>query len=195
MRLVINLVLLAVIGLLLFSVVGLIREPIMFKSEKERRERAVVDKLMKIRTAQEAFRDITGAFAPNFDTLTQVLETGQFKVIQVFGDPDDPNYTGQITYDTLYVPARDTMLRILKLENFNDLSRVPFGNGATFEIAADVIDYQRTQVPVVEVGIARKVFMDKWGDPRFRRFDQRFDPESKVKFGNMFSPNLSGNWE
>lgn len=195
MRLVINLVLLAIIGFLLYAVVGTIREPIMFKGEKERRERVVVEKLRKIRTAQEAFRDITGEFAPNFDTLSLVLETGQFKVIQVFGDPDDPNYKGVITYDTLYVPARDTMLKVLGISNFNDLRTVPFGEGATFNIAADVIDYQRSQVPVVEVGVQRKVFMGPFGNPKFRRFDQRYDPESMLKFGNMFAPNLSGNWE
>lgn len=195
MRLVINLVLLAIIGFLLYAVVGTIREPILFKSEKERRERVVVEKLRKIRTAQEAYRDITGEFAPNFDTLSYVLENGQFKVVQVFGDPDDPNFQGEITYDTLYVAARDTMLKTLGVADFHELARVPFGEGAEFEINAEIIDYQKSKVPVVEVGVQRKVFMGRFGDPKFRRFDQRFDPESLLKFGNMFSPNLSGNWE
>ncbi|MBK6948453.1 MAG: hypothetical protein IPH16_10675 [Haliscomenobacter sp.] len=72
---------------------------------------------------------------------------------------------------------------------------MPFSGGKEFNIAAEVINYQNTEVPVVEVGVPRKLYMGKWGDKRFARYDQRFDPESLLKFGNMFAPNLSGNWE
>ena len=102
MRLVVNLVLVAIVGFLVYALYSSIREPIAFKTEKERRERQVVDQLMKIRTAQEAFRDITGKFAHSFDTLSEVLETGNFTIIKVIGDPDDPTFTGEITYDTFY---------------------------------------------------------------------------------------------
>ena len=195
MKLVINLILVAIIAFLLYALYNSIKEPIAFKAEKERRERVVVEQLMKIRQAQEAFRDITGVFAPNFDTLSQILNTGQFKVIQVFGDPDDPNFTGEITYDTLLVPAQDSMRRMLAMNNFDSLRYVPFSSGQLFNIAADVIDYQSTKVPVVEVGAQRKLFMGRFADKRYARYDQKYDPESLVKFGNMFSPNLSGNWE
>ena len=153
MKLVINLILVAIIAFLLYALYNSIKEPIAFKAEKERRERVVVEQLMKIRQAQEAFRDITGVFAPNFDTLSQILNTGQFKVIQVFGDPDDPNFTGEITYDTLLVPAQDSMRRMLAMNNFDSLRYVPFSGGQVFNIAAEVIDYQSTKVPVVEVGV------------------------------------------
>jgi len=195
MKLVINLILVAIIAFLLYALYNSIKEPIAFKAEKERRERVVVEQLMKIRQAQEAFRDITGVFAPSFDTLTQILNSGQFKVIQVFGDPDDPNFTGEISYDTLLVPAKDSMRKMLGLNNFDSLRYVPFSGGQAFDIAADVIDYQSTKVPVVEVGVQRKYFMGRFADKRFARYDQKYDPESLIKFGNMFSPNLSGNWE
>jgi hypothetical protein len=195
MKLAINLVLVAIIAFLLYALYNSIKEPIAFKAEKERRERVVVTQLMKIRQAQEAFRDITGVFAPNFDTLSQILNTGQFKVIQVFGDPDDPNFTGEITYDTLFVPAMDSMRKMLGMNNFDSLRYVPFSSGEVFAISADVIDYQSTKVPVVEVGTQRKAFMGRFADKRFARYDQKYDPESLLKFGNMFSPNLSGNWE
>ena len=195
MKLVINLILVAIIAFLLYALYNSIKEPIAFKAEKERRERVVVEQLMKIRQAQEAFRDITGVFAPNFDTLTQILNSGQFKVIQVFGDPDDPNFTGEITYDTLLVPAQDSVRKMLGMNNFDSLRYVPFSGGQVFNIAAAVIDYQSTKVPVVEVGVQRKLFMGRFADKRYARYDQKYDPETLVKFGNMFSPNLSGNWE
>jgi hypothetical protein len=193
MRLVINLILAAIVVGLIWVLISSIREPIAFKAEKEKRERAVIDRLMEIRTTQEFYRDITGRFAPNFDTLNQVLRTGDFKIISVIGDPDDPNFTGVITYDTTYQPAIDT-IRALKI-NLDSLRYVPYSNGVQFDIAADTTQYQSTTVNVVEVGTRRSNFMGRFSDRRFRRYDQAYDPNSVIKFGNLNAPNLSGNWE
>ncbi len=193
MRILINLVLAAIIIGLIWVLISSIREPIAFKAEKERRERAVIDKLMKIRTTQEAFRNIKGGFANSFDSLSYVLETDSFSIISVIGDPDDPDFTGEIIYDTTYMPAIDS-IKAMGI-NLDSLRFVPFGNGAEFEIQADTITYQSTNVPVVEVGVRRKYFMGPYADPRFARYDTSYDPNSYIKFGNMNAPNLSGNWE
>ena len=50
-----------------------IQEPITFKNEKSKREAAVIQNLKDIRTAQQAYRGITGGFAHSFDTLSQVI--------------------------------------------------------------------------------------------------------------------------
>lgn len=193
MRLVINLILVVVIVGLVWVLIQSIREPIAFKAEKDKREQAVIAKLMEVRKAQEAFRDITGGFAPNFDTLKYVLENDSFRIVQVYGDPDDPNFTGEIIYDTLLVSARDS-IRTMGI-NLDSLRYVPYGRGETFEIQADTLTYQSTLVNVVEVGVRRKAFMGPWADPRFARYDRGYDPNSVIKFGNMNAPNLSGNWE
>lgn len=193
MKLVINLVLAVVIIGLLYVLIQSIREPIAFKAERNRREQAVIAKLMEIRKAQEAFRDITGEFAGSFDTLKDVLTNGRFMIVQVFGDPDDPNFTGEIEYDTMYTPAIDS-IRAMGI-NLDSLRYVPFGGGVAFDIAADTITYQSTVVNVVEVGVPRKVFMGRYADPRYAKYDRSYDPNSVIKFGNMSAPNLSGNWE
>ena len=193
MRLVINLILLAIVAGLLALLIGGIREPIAFQSEKLKRERAVVDKLMQIRQVQEAFRTIKGGFAPDFDSLSKVMTYDSFMIIKVIGDPDDPTYTGEITYDTSYSPAIDSM-NAMGI-NLDSLRYVPYTEGLAFDIAADTITYQSTVVNVVEVGIPRKAFMGPYADPRFAKYDNGYDPNSYVKFGNMNAPNLSGNWE
>lgn len=193
MRIIINVVLILLIIGLVLALYGGIQEPIKFKAEKDRREQVVIAKLMQIRTAQELYRNITEQFAPNFDTLKQVLENEKFAIVSVTGDPDDPNFKGVIEYDTTYSPAIDS-IRALGL-NLDSLKYVPFGGGATFDMKAEIIDYQSTKVPVVEVGTKRKVFMGNFGDTRFRKYDQKFDPEKPLKFGNLTAPNLSGNWE
>jgi hypothetical protein len=193
MRIAINLFLFAVVIGLVWLLISSIREPIAFQNEKVRREDAVKEKLMEIRTAQDLFRNITDGFAPSFDSLSDVLRTGKFAIVSVIGDPDDPDFTGEIIYDTIYSPAIDS-IRALGI-NLDSLPYVPYGNGATFDIAADTITYQKTIVPVVEVGVKRKVFMGPYADARFARYDQKYNPESPIKFGSMNSPNLSGNWE
>lgn len=193
MRILINFILAVIVVGLVWVLIQSIREPIAFKAEKEKRERAVVDKLMQIRTAQEAFRDITGGFAPTFDSLAYVLKNDSFAIIKVIGDPDDPNFTGEVEYDTSYSSAIDSILALGI--NVDSLKYVPYGRGATFEIDADTLTYQSTLVSVVEVGTRRESFMGPFADPRFARYDQKYDPKSFIKFGNMNAPNLAGNWE
>ncbi len=195
MRLFFNIFLVLVAIALAFLLYKSIEEPIAFNNVRTAREDVVTERLVKIRKAQELYRDITGNFAPNFDTLTEVLQTGRFMIVKVIGDPDDPNYTGQITYDTTYLPARDS-INSLGL-NLEELRYVPFTDKkVTFDIAADTITYQSTpNVAVVEVGTPRKNFMGKYADLRYARYDAKYDPRKAIKFGDLNRPNLSGNWE
>jgi len=192
-RILINLLLVIVIAGLIYVLINSIREPIAFQREKARREQAVVDKLIKIRQAQELYRGVTGFFAPNFDTLQEVLETRDFTIVRVEGDPDDPTNPQAVTYDTVYKPAIDSVRTLgLKLDS---LRYVPFTGGKIFNIDADTLTYQQTLVSVVEVGVPRKEFMGRFADPRYAKYDQSYDPNKPIKFGNMNAPNTSGNWE
>jgi len=193
MRLAINLVLLAIAGVFVWVLISGIREPIQFVNEKNDREDAVVAKLTEVRTAQELYRSIKGEFAGDFNKLAMVLKTDSFKIVKVLGDPDDPNFTGQITYETYYSPAVDS-IKSLGI-SVDSLKYVPFGGGAIFDIQADTITYQKSKVEVCEVGVKRKVFMGRYADKKYARYDKNYDPEKPLKFGNMNAPNLSGNWE
>lgn len=197
MRLAINIILLLVAAGLAYLLYQGIQEPIAFNAEKESRQAVVVEKLEQIRDAQEMYRGITGSFAPNFDTLVDVLTNGKFALISVEGDPDDPNFTGEITYDTTFVAARDSVASA-----GIDLAQLPFvpsfsdtQTGQTFQIAADIIEYQATDVPVVEVGTRWSSFMGKYASVRFNKYDQKYNPNGMIKFGDLNKPNLSGNWE
>ncbi len=192
MKLVINLLLMFLILGLGYLLYNSIKEPIKFETQKNRREAAVIDKLIQIRKAQDLYRQVTGSFAPNFDTLVEVLQTGTFYVINVEGDPDATD-NSKVVYDTTAVPAIDS-IRSWGID-LATISKIPYGNGADFDINADTTTYQSTLVNVVEVGTQRKVFMGEWAHPRFAQYDSRYDPNSVIKFGDMNSPNTSGNWE
>lgn len=194
MRLVLNIVLLLIAAALGYALYQSIEEPIAFGDERVRRTDAVVDRLKDIRTAQQLYREAEGTdgFAKSFDELTRVLREGRLPIVSVFGDPDDPNFDGEIRYDTIYKAAYDS-IQTLDI-NLDSLQYVPFGGG-TFEIFADTTRYQQTLVDVVEVKTTYRDFMGPFADERFRRYDQSYDPSKTLKFGNRSTPSLSGNWE
>lgn len=193
MRLIINLVLVALIAVLIWVLYSSISEPIAFQSEYEKRMDAVTGRLMQIRSAQELYRDVTGKFANSFDSLEYTIKNGKVQVVSVYGDPDDPSNTDAIRYDTTYESALEKA-KMAEI-NLDSLRYVPFGSGSEFNIQADTVTYQQTLVNVVEVGIPTKNFMGPYADARFSRYDSNYDPNFVVKFGNMNTPNTSGNWE
>ncbi|MEM9929939.1 MAG: hypothetical protein AAF840_08985 [Bacteroidota bacterium] len=194
MRTLFSLLFLVLAFVLAFLLYKSIEEPIAFNSERSARTDAVSAKLEMIRSAQELYRDITGEYAPRFDTLKQVLTEGKLLSIRVVGDPDDPNFTGEITYDTTYIPARDTFPGLgVVLE---DLEVVPYTDGkVNFDIDAKIIEYQSTNVPVVQVGVRQKEFMGQYADAKYQRYDQTYEPNSPIKFGDLTKPTLAGSWQ
>lgn len=196
MRLVINAILLLVAVVLAYMLYQSISEPIAFDSELKKREALVVDKLKTIRTAQDMYRDITGMFAPNFDTLTYVLTNEKFRRVAVIGDPDDVNFTGIITYDTTYTMAIDSVNKMgLNLDQLRYVPKFADTELEEFKISADTIDYQSTMVAVVEVGTNYNTFMGLYSDPYYKKYDQTYSPTAFLKFGDLNKPNISGNWE
>ncbi|PSR15193.1 MAG: hypothetical protein DA408_03210 [Bacteroidetes bacterium] len=196
MRLVVNVILLLIAAALAYMLYKGIEEPIAFNNEKLRRKEIVVEKLELIRRAQEMYRDITGSFAPTFDTLTDVLANGQFVRVAVIGDPDDPNFTGTITYDTSYTKAIDSVRTLgMDLSTLRYVPHFPDTKLVEFKIGADTIEYQSTSVAVVEVGTTWGSFMGAYADPRFAKYDRNYSPGKMIKFGDLNKPNLSGNWE
>ncbi|MEM9545313.1 MAG: hypothetical protein AAGA77_05035 [Bacteroidota bacterium] len=193
MRYVINGALIAIIILLAYMLVNSIKEPIAFGEAKEYRKSKVVKKLETIRKAQEIYRYINGQFASSFEDLATSLTNDSISFEKIIGDPDDPTNADKFERIVTYSPAIDS-IRALGIQ-LDSLKYIPFGGGKTFDIAADTIEYQKTMVSVVEVGTKWKTFMGKYADPRYGKYDSRYDPNKTIKFGDMFKPNISGNWE
>ncbi len=192
-RTIFNILMFLLIIFLGYVLYSQIEEPIAFQKQKTQREQAVIAQLIQIRKAQEAYRGVTGKFAPSFEALVDTLKTGRFQIIQVYGDPDDPTNTEAIRYDTTYLPAIDSVKRIgIKLDN---IGVVPYGGGAKFDIFADTASYQASVVDVVEVGVPYATFMGDFADKKFKKYDERYDPKKKIKFGDRNKPILTGSWE
>jgi hypothetical protein len=64
-------------------------KPYYFEQRKERQYAEVKDRLLEISAAQKVFRDITGRYAGNWDTLGQVMKFGEVPVIMSLGKMGD----------------------------------------------------------------------------------------------------------
>ena len=194
MRLVFNIVLLVIIGLLGYALYAGIKEPIDFKAETEYRERIVIDKLLMIRKAQEAYREITGgSFAHNFDTLKQVLRNDSFKLVRIVADPSDPGNEDLFVYDTIRRPAIDSIGRLGI--NLDEIEIIPFSDNKQFLIDADTTTFQKVNVNVVMVGANRKDYLGEYANNKYKKYDDTYQPFKTVQFGSMQKPTLAGNWE
>lgn len=192
MKQIISIVLVAVIAFLGYALIEGIKEPIAFQKVKKERKDVVVAKLETIRKAQEYYKDITGKFASDFDSLRYVLKNDSFVIENIIGDPDDP--TGQ-EFERIII-KRSAIDSINKLGLvLDDMESVPFSDGAKFSIEADTLTYQSTLVSVTEVGTRWKDFMGEYASKKFSKYDNSYDPNQRLKFGDMNAPNLSGNWD
>lgn len=192
MKSILSIVLVITAALLSYLLYLNIKEPIEFGKIKSERHEAVIAKLENIRTSQEVYRDITGEFAPTFDTLFQVLQSDSVTIEKVLGDPDDPTGT-EFIRKYIKVSAMDTLAN-LGIASLDGLDKLPYNTNQSFSIDADTMTYQSTLVNVCQVGTRWKDFMGEYGSEKYAKYDNSYNPNSMVKFGSMDSPNLSGNW-
>lgn len=195
---ILNIVLTLVFVGLVYVLAMLIYSPIQFQEVKDTRERAVATQLKKIRTAQQAFKAITGNYANDFDTLSDVLTNAQFRIETVIGNEDAGE---SVIRKETFVAAADSMAKLGIGTTVEALSTVPYGApGAKFIMEAKEIEYQSTDVSVVEVKIPWKDFMGDYAAPINKRYDSTYnpnDPSEKnyfLKFGDLNKPTLNANW-
>ncbi len=86
MKVLVKVFLVAAIGLLIFISWKSIQGPIDFKNKRETRDAAVIKRLIDIRTAQVAFREIKGEYTASFDSLINFVKDGKVAGIEKHGD-------------------------------------------------------------------------------------------------------------
>lgn len=159
--------------LLLVTIIGLgyicyrsIMGPIEFAEERSFREKAIIARLIDIRTAQVEYRNITKAgYSDNLDSLIEFVKTAQMPIVLKEGELNDEQLERGLTEkkameiiekakktnnwkevekeglkdfrrDTSWIALLDTIYP--KGYVIDSLAFVPFGNGARFEVATSV---------------------------------------------------------
>ena len=211
MRRVIQILFVLVIIVLGYLIVESIMEPIRFNQEKEVREQAAIDRLIDIREAQKAYKDVYKKYTGSFDTLIAFVDTGNFTVVKAIGDiPEE--WLDELGFDK----AREKALKegVISRENTSvpvldslfypgfrtdSLRYVPYTEGVTFNMTSgELLTSSNLVVQVVEASCLYDDLlngMDKQLVVNYKDERQKIVGFEGVKFGSMEEGTLTGNWE
>lgn len=81
MKTTIKVLLLAAIAALAYFVIMSVMTPIQFETERAKRDKVVIERLIDLRTAQIEFRDQKGRYTAGLDTLINFLQTGKKRMV------------------------------------------------------------------------------------------------------------------
>jgi hypothetical protein len=211
MRRVIQILFVLIIIVLGYLIVESIMEPIRFNQEVKTREQATIDRLINIREAQKAYKDVYKKYTGSFDTLIAFIDTGHFAVVKAIGDIpedwlDDMGFEkarekalneGIISRTTTNVPVLDSLF--YPAFPVDSLRFVPYTEGITFTMkAGELLTSSNLTVQVVQASTLyddllkglNKQLVVNYKDERMK-----FVGFEGVKFGSMEEGTLTGNWE
>lgn len=211
MKRVIQVLFILIIIILGYLIVESIMEPIRFNQEVEVRESATIDRLVNIREAQKAYKDIYKQYTGSFDTLISFLDTSHFEVVKAIGDiPEEwldqfgfekartkALDEGIISRDVTQVPVLDSLFG----HNFNSdsLRYVPYTKGVTFKMeSGEILTSSNLTVQVVEVSVLYDYLLKGLDEQLIVNYkDERMKIVGfpGLKFGSLEEGTLTGNWE
>lgn len=161
-------------------------------------EQKIVDRLVMIRDAQDAYKSVKGQYTSDWDKLLNFIDTGRFYII----DRRETVITLDYGADSIYVEldtvgtksVKDSIFSTAKYPDFR-LSSLPYvpvnepeWKDVQFKMWADKIDKSGVMVDVVEVWNPKPV------DPT-RKEDEERNTRRPLRFGSRTSVSTAGNWE
>ena len=211
MRRIIQILFVLIIIVLGYLIVESIMEPIRFNQEVDTREQATINRLINIRDAQKAYKDVYKTYTGSFDTLIAFVDTGAFTVVKAIGDIpeewlDEMGFDkarekalneGVISRENTFVPVLDSLFN----QGFatDSLRYVPFTDGITFTMASGkLLTSSNLTVQVVEAFCLYDDLlneMDRQLVVNYKDERMKIVGFEGVKFGSMEEGTLTGNWE
>ena len=211
MRRIIQILFVLVIIVLGYLIVDSIMEPIRFNQEVEVRERSTIDRLIDIRDAQKAYKDIYKRYTGSFDTLIAFLDTGSFAVVRAIGEIpeewlDEMGFEkarekalsdGVISRETTKVPVMDSLFGVGY--PIDSLRVVPYTENVLFSMeSGEILTSSNLVVQVVEVSVLYDDLLNGMDGQLIVNYkDERMKIVGfeGVKFGSLEEGTLTGNWE
>lgn len=223
MKTILRLLLAAAAILMVYLSYDSVMQPIRFEQQKKVRERAVIQKLIDIRTAQIEYRSQKGIYCDNFEDLIAFIKFGKMPFVMKEGVLSDSQLEMGLTEveaakivrsgnqrlikekglenfrrDTTYVNLLDTLFA--EGYNVDELDVVPYGNGAKFEMqAGDVLTGSGILVRVFEAKVPYETFMeglDRQEVTNMILTAEKMEKYPGLRVGNIFEANNNaGNWE
>jgi len=211
MNVVVRILLIAAIVVLGYLLVDSILNPIRFNKEKDRREEAIKERLIDIRTAQVAFKSKYGRYTGSFDTLINFVKTDSFPLIYKEGAITDEMIEewgaraerealrrGLIVRDTSYTTVLDSIFA--PQFPVDSLRYVPYLGDTEFKMeAANVETASGVAVEVFEASVLNDVFLKGLDEQLITNYNvlrEKITGFPGMRVGNVTEPNNNaGNWE
>ena len=211
MRTVIQVFLGIAIIILGFLVIESIMTPIRFNKERIVRERAAIRRMMDIREAQKAYKDLKINYTDSFDTLIHFIKTDSFSLIKAIGvipeelidETRDIRKARQIALDRGIIRRETTKISVQdslygKRYPVDSLRYVPYTENYEFRMEAGEYETSNLVIRVLEVSVPYEVLLEGL-DPQlvinYAEERQKITRFPGLKFGSLTEGTLTGNWE
>ena len=200
-----------------------IKEPIDFEKIKEKRSAAVKQRLLDIREAQNAYKDVYGKHAESFEKLIEFVRQDSLKMIKKSGDfnafydtaivsrhfqdmthKDMEMYAlekGIISRDTFKVSVKDSLFG--NKYPVDSLRYIPFSQGKEFQMGAgEVLTGSKVKVEVFEAKAPFNYFLGDLNKQLVINLNEEFKKRNNnqgypgLKVGSLSEANNgASNWE
>lgn len=210
MKTVVQIVLVSLVIILSYFLYTSVERPLDFEKEREARYEATISRLVEIRKAQLAYKDVNGKFTGSWDTLINFLQTGKMPLVRKIGMLTDSmieaGYTekqalkeGKIIRDTIFVNVKDTLFG----QNYpiEKIKYVPLKDTvAEFQLGAGLVTTgSGIKVPVFEAKVHNNVILrglDRQQVINLNESRRTNDKYPGLKVGSLEETNNNaGNWE
>ena len=184
-----------------------IYEPIQFNKVKNERYAQVIEKLIDIRDSQLAHQQVTGKFAPSFESLEKFLDTAQFTITQrkdstIIDEELTKRFNGVemtkeiIVIDTLgFKSVKDSLFK--NSDRFRTMQNVP-NTDKQFEMKAGLLEQNDLQIPVFEASVKKAVILHDQNKDLVAQENEVISVDGvngdALKVGSMDQVKTNGNW-
>ncbi len=212
-KLIIQIILAGVIIFLGYKCYNSIMIPQRFTEIKKQRYERIVQRLIDIRTAQDAYKGVYGVYTGNFDTLINFIKYDSVKNVRSIGSLSDDDLEkgvteaqaikeGKIIRDTIKVNALEAVFS--KDYPIDELRYVPFTKRKhQFKMgASSVFTDSGVEVPIFEARVSNMVIFedirDEYNDQLLEENGERkrLNKYPGLKVGDLKEANNNvGNWE
>jgi hypothetical protein len=175
-----------------------IMEPVRFNKEKQQREKVVIERLKDIRSSQFIFKQLSGSYAVNFDTLISFLKVAEIPVVKIIPDPNDTTYTLTINDTVGYIKVADSLFGKRNNFKYTQLKTIPFSGGDIFFMQADTIERGGVEVHVFEAKAPFTSFLKGMNEQAVINIIAKFEDIERypgLRVGSLTEPSTDGNWE
>jgi len=196
----------ALIAFLGYQTFNSIYEPIKFNKVKEKRYAAVIEKMVDVRDAQLAHRQVIGNFAPNFENLIKFIDTAKFTItqrrIETVIDVERTKAFGGVetmkditVIDTLgYVSVKDSLFK--KSDRYKTMMNV---DGAKIEMKSGLLGEEGTnKIPVFEAKLLKSIILADQNKDLLAQENETISVDGvngdAIRVGSLNEINTSGNW-